>query len=174
MAVLLPLLLAAAAAPTKTGHGVWPKPDSAEAGASDPITFSECRFVVVKDSDDGLLKKAAARYEAIIAADHGVELGADRSAAAYSVTIKVEDVDVPLSPGPDMDESYSIETHAAGTTLAAPSVWGALRGLETFSQLVKRSKDGEGLELPPISISDKPRFGWVGAASPTPLHLTPP
>ena len=69
MAVLLPLLLAAAAAPTKTGHGVWPQPDSAEAGASDPITFSECRFVVVKDSDDGLLKKAAARYEAIIAAE---------------------------------------------------------------------------------------------------------
>ena len=176
MAVLLPLLLAAAAAPTKTGHGVWPKPDSAEAGSSDdPITFSECRFVVVKDSD-GLLKKAAARYEAIIAADHGIVLGADRSAAAYSVTIKVEDVDVPLSPGADMDESYSIETHAAGSTLAAPSVWGALRGLETFSQLVKRSKDGDGLELPPISISDKPRFGWVGAfpTSPHPKASSSP
>jgi len=177
MAVLLPLLLAAAAAaPTKTGHGVWPKPDSAEAGSSDdPITFSECRFVVVKDSADGLLKKAATRYEAIIAADHGIVLGADRSAAAYSVTLKVEDVDVPLSPGADMDESYSIETHTAGTTLTAPSVWGALRGLETFSQLVKRSKDGDGLELPPISISDKPRFGWVGAfPHPTPLHLSSP
>ena len=177
MAVLLPLLLTVAAAPTKTGHGVWPKPDSAEAGSSDdPITFSECRFVVVKDSADGLLKKAAARYEAIIAADHGIVLGADRSAAAYSVTVKVEDVDVPLSPGADMDESYSIETHAAGTTLAAPSVWGALRGLETFSQLVKRSKDGDGLELPPISISDKPRFGWVGAfpTSPHPKASSSP
>ena len=49
-------------------------------------------------------------------------------------------------PQLDMDESYELSVTADGATLHAKTVWGALRGLETFSQVIVRSSiDGAHL-----------------------------
>ena len=52
---------------------------------------------------------------------------------ALEVSVQHPEADTPL--GLDMDESYTLTVKAPRATLAAPSVWGALRGLETFSQV---------------------------------------
>ena len=63
-------------------------------------------------------------------------------------------------PSLDEDESYSLEITDQQARLSAPTVVGALRGLETFLQLLRG--DREGFYLPGIRIQDQPRFPWRG------------
>jgi hypothetical protein len=53
---------------------------------------------------------------------------------------------------------------AAQITLSANTVYGALKGLETFSQLVDYSEELDAYVIAgaPISIEDEPRFQWRG------------
>ena len=66
----------------------------------------------------------------------------------------------PLQLG--VDESYSLSLSPSGGTLTAPSVWGALRGLETFAQLVQWDGDRYVLCSLPLTLADAPRFAWRG------------
>src|SRR3984885_10215520 len=58
----------------------------------------------------------------------------------------------------DENETYTLQVTGSGAHLQAASDVGAMRGLETFLQLVQR--DGSGFLLPAISIQDTPRFRW--------------
>ncbi len=58
------------------------------------------------------------------------------------------------------DESYSLEVSDKQAVLSAPTVVGALHGLETFLQLLEG--DRSGYYIPFASIQDKPRFPWRG------------
>ena len=65
-----------------------------------------------------------------------------------------------LSPGAT-DESYEIAADTTGASITAPTQWGALRALETFSQLVLAGGSGRySLPAPPINVTDLPRFGY--------------
>eukprot|EP00943_MAST-04B_sp_MAST-4B-sp1_P003912 g3912.t1 len=74
-----------------------------------------------------------------------------------SIQFQVENAETEL--GANTNETYSI--HIAGTSteikITADNVFGALRGLETFSQLV-----AENLTVPHILINDYPRFHYRG------------
>jgi hexosaminidase len=55
--------------------------------------------------------------------------------------------------------------------LRAATVVGALRGLETFLQLLEG--DREGFYLPAVSINDRPRFRWRGLLIDIGRHFEP-
>ena len=59
-----------------------------------------------------------------------------------------------------MDESYKLTVSPTKIELLSATDIGALRGMETFLQLV--AKDENGYYVPCIDISDKPRFAWRG------------
>src|SRR5258706_6584214 len=63
----------------------------------------------------------------------------------------------PGSPVPSIkeDESYSLEVSEKQADLRAATVIGAIRGLETFLQMLEG--DVQGYILPSVSIHDKPR-----------------
>jgi hexosaminidase len=63
-------------------------------------------------------------------------------------------------PSISEDESYTLEVSATQAQLIAPTVVGALRGLETFIQLL--DGDRAGYFMPVAQIQDKPRFPWRG------------
>ncbi len=58
------------------------------------------------------------------------------------------------------DESYRLKITADGVALRAPTVLGALHGLETLLQLLQASP--AGWSWPALSVNDQPRFPWRG------------
>ncbi len=92
------------------------------------------------------------------------------SGAAPTLTVKVD--------GPGMavqsleeDESYSLAVGSSQAQLDAATVVGAIRGLETFLQLV--DSDGSGFFLPVAQIQDQPRFRWRGLMIDVSRHFEP-
>ena len=69
------------------------------------------------------------------------------------------------------NESYQLEISDKQATLVAPTVVGALRGLETLLQLVDADRDG--YYLPGVSIQDQPRFPWRGLLIDVGRHYEP-
>jgi len=63
-------------------------------------------------------------------------------------------------PSVNENESYHIDITRRQALLSAPTVVGALRGLETLLQLV--DADRNGYFLPGVQIDDQPRFPWRG------------
>jgi hexosaminidase len=83
-------------------------------------------------------------------------------------------------PRPVEDESYSLIVSADSATLSAPTPIGALRGLETFLQLVEPRDGGTlvdrpagGVRVPAVTIEDRPRFPWRGLMMDVSRHWMP-
>ena len=99
----------------------------------------------------------------------GLEL---RAPATGGATLRVH----AASPGAAIpvlgeDESYTLEVGSGGGDLRAPTVVGALRGLETFLQLVEGG--ASGYVVPGVSIRDRPRFPWRGLMIDSGRHFMP-
>jgi hexosaminidase len=69
------------------------------------------------------------------------------------------------------DESYRLTINPDGIALQASTDIGALRGLETFLQLV--TLDERGVTVPEITIFDQPRFPWRGLMIDSSRHFMP-
>jgi hexosaminidase len=63
-------------------------------------------------------------------------------------------------PSVSEDESYRIDITRRQAILSAPTVVGALRGLETLLQLL--DADRNGYFFPGVQVDDHPRFPWRG------------
>ena len=69
------------------------------------------------------------------------------------------------------DESYMLEVGPKQARLHAPTPVGALRGMETFLQLV--DLDATGFGAPAVEIHDQPRFPWRGLSMDVSRHWMP-
>ena len=69
------------------------------------------------------------------------------------------------------DESYRLTITSDGIALQAATDIGALRGLETFLQLL--TLDENGVTVPEIAIFDQPRFPWRGLMIDSSRHFMP-
>jgi len=96
------------------------------------------------------------------------DLAVDESTA--TLVVQCERAGNPI-PSLNEDESYSLEITDKQARLIAPTVVGALRGLETFLQLLRG--DREGYYLPGVRIHDQPRFPWRGLLIDVGRHYQP-
>jgi hexosaminidase len=69
------------------------------------------------------------------------------------------------------DESYVLDVGPAQAGLHAPTVVGALRGFETWLQLLQ--SDSNGWFVPAVNIKDQPRFPWRGLMIDVARHWQP-
>src|SRR5882672_4891895 len=135
-----------------------------------PITGSF--NVAVKNYADDRLRAGIARMLTRLGGRTVLTLPADLATDESTATLVVQ-CGRAGDPVPSLDENegYSLEVTDKQARLVAPTVVGALRGLETFLQLLQG--DREGYYLPGIKIQDQPRFPWRGLLIDVGRHYEP-
>src|SRR5881394_1848412 len=113
---------------------------------------------------DRMLRRLAGRTVLTLPAD----LATDEGAAILVVQCERAGE---IIPSLNENESYRLEVNDKQARLVAPTVVGALRGLETFLQLLQGDRDG--YYLPAIKIQDQPRFPWRGLLIDVARHYEP-
>jgi hexosaminidase len=92
------------------------------------------------------------------------------SGTAATLTVKVDGPGLAVQ-GLEEDETYSLAVSSSQAELDAPTVVGAIRGLETFLQLV--DSGSSGFFLTATQIQDQPRFRWRGLMIDVSRHFEP-
>lgn len=69
-----------------------------------------------------------------------------------------------------MDESYKIDVSSENAVIKASEVWGALRGLESFSHMIYYN-DSNGCQLDSAVVKDYPRFPHRGVLLDSSRHF---
>jgi len=162
------------------GHSLgqpWPMPQKLKQTddvlSLPPYTFS----FAVTGADCSLLRSALDRYHRIIFSNNeggskALRFRPRRETGAELATLNVKVLqNCEEYPSLQMDESYNL-TVGAVSTLVSNSAWGALRGLETFSQIVYEGDDGMFL-VNRTEIIDFPRFHHRGILLDTSRHFLP-
>jgi hexosaminidase len=145
-----------AVAQSAPGSSLMPLPASLAPGSGDLAL--DARFgVKVDGSSDLRLYRAVERLLVRLTKLTGIPIV--RSGGVTALTIVCPRGPVQTQKAVE-DESYTLRVAPSGAVLRAPSVYGALRGLETFAQLVEQTQGG--FVVRGATIEDHPRFAWRG------------
>ncbi len=124
--------------------------------------------VTLTAHSDARLKSAADRLVMRISRQTGVP--PIHTASDPTLTVSVKGVS-PEWPTLGEDESYELTVTPQGAQLTAATTTGALRGMETFAQLIVPAKNG--FEAASMTISDRPRYPWRGLMLDVSRHWMP-
>ncbi|HEY9283562.1 MAG TPA: family 20 glycosylhydrolase, partial [Pyrinomonadaceae bacterium] len=152
-------------------HNLMPVPASVQILRARMKLLSTFNVAVQGHSDARLLagiERAVSRLERRT----GMEFarGLAEAPAAASLVIQCRGAG-PNVPELGQDESYALEVSDKQAFVNSATVVGALRGLETFLQLV--TADGGGYFVPEARVSDRPRFPWRGLLIDVARHWQP-
>ncbi len=158
-------------APQARPHNLMPVPASLRF-QSGRLPIAESFTIAVKGHNDARLLAAIDRMARRLEARTGLTFarGLNNDAAKAALVLQCQAPGKTI-PSVDEDESYSLEVSNSQAVMSAPTVVGALRGLETFLQLL--SGDKESYFIPQVSIQDKPRFPWRGLLIDIARHWQP-
>ena len=157
----------------KPVHTSWPEPASA---------FLSPSFTILLPSAARRhrhLRRAAARYSRLVLTERHQPLlptspqPSPRAPPLRSLSLQVSILSKPLIHG--VDESYALfippaEVGGATARLVAATPWGAMRGLETFSQMVSGAPPAVPIG---INVSDSPIFPHRGLLLDTARNFYP-
>jgi hexosaminidase len=137
------------------------------------LAITNAFTVATKGFADDRLRASIARMTRRLAGRTVLTLPYDLAVDEASATLVIRCASAGSSvPSLNEDESYSLEINDKQASLVAPSIVGAMRGLETFLQLLQGDRDG--YYLPAVSIQDQPRFAWRGLLIDIGRHYQPP
>ncbi len=156
----------------KMQYNLMPMPESVQPQPGRlPITSTFS--VAAKGHVDDRLRRNIARMTQRLAGRTVMTLPLDLAADEGSATLVIQcERGGSAVPSLREDESYSLEVTDKQARLMAPTVVGAIRGLETFLQLLQG--DRNGFYLPGTKIKDQPRFPWRGLLIDVARHYQPP
>ncbi|XP_050965533.1 beta-hexosaminidase subunit beta isoform X2 [Labeo rohita] len=161
---------------------LWPLPQKFQSSdAAFKLSHASFQIVHSKQSSAGpscsLLENAFRRYFEYIFGDMKKHEKSrkkmyDSDLAELQVWITSADPECDGYPSLRTDESYELSVDQPSAVLKAANVWGALRGLETFSQLVYEDDYGVN-NINKTEISDFPRFAHRGILLDSSRHFLP-
>jgi hexosaminidase len=172
--VLLVLPLAfLAQAPTPFVHNLMPVPASLQyGGPSARVPVTPTMTVALKGVVDDRLKAAAFRMMRRLEGRTGFTLTRDLTSDAAAATLVIEASGPGKTiPAIDEDESYGLSVSGPQIRILAPTVVGAMRGMETLLQLL--AGDRQSFFIPAVTIQDTPRFRWRGLLIDVGRHFEP-
>jgi hexosaminidase len=154
---------------------LWPQPTTVELlGATLALSTESFQFWASDNSSSPLLSRAFQRYLPMVFLPAIPTWWPPQPAptavlSGLVVTLSSQSEELSLKTS----EDYALDVPVGGgnATLAADTVFGALRGLETFSQLI--GFNGSAFNVNAVSITDTPRFAWRGALVDTARHFQP-
>ncbi|KAK5852384.1 hypothetical protein PBY51_023855 [Eleginops maclovinus] len=162
---------------------LWPLPQKVQISeVSFKLNGFSFKISDAKESTAGpscsLLQDAYRRYyEYMFGSFKRQEVRKSRRAGPSELTelqvwITSPESDCDSFPSVASDESYELTVGQPYAVLKAPKVWGALHGLETFSQLVYGDENG-AKSINSTTISDFPRFAHRGILLDSSRHFLP-
>lgn len=156
---------------SQTPGNIWPAPAEFTSGTNTiQVAYP---FTLTAPSSSADLDAALARFNVSMFPHRAI--AAQGAPLLSELQVTVSNLDVPLQLY--IDESYELAIPADGSpaTLHANTYWGALRGLETLSQLIMFDFQQHGYALgnAPWSITDAPRFPHRGVMIDTARHFEP-
>jgi hexosaminidase len=145
-----------------------PMPSSVQTGSGQlPITQSFS--VAITGNQDPSLQAEVQRFTTVLSRITGIPF---RPKAGDTPTLTVHaDRGREAIQKLGEDESYELTVSGAGAQLNAPTALGAIRGLQTFLQLVEITPSG--FAAPAVTIKDQPRFQWRGLMMDVSRHFIP-
>lgn len=159
---------------------IWPLPAKFSFG-NQTLSVDPTLSLIGNAANSPIVKADFDRFKGIVFTSNGYSFGFVRTdKAAYDVNklnVVVHKKTEELQLG--VDESYNLFiTKATGSgkvTIEANTVFGALRGLETFSQLCSFDYSTKTVQIykAPWSIQGKPRFPFHGLMLDTSRHYLP-
>ncbi|HJQ31304.1 MAG TPA: family 20 glycosylhydrolase [Pyrinomonadaceae bacterium] len=162
---------AAAAAVPAPRHNLMPVPKSLRL-LGGRMKVTPAFNVAVQGYSDARLLAGVRRTVARLERRTGMEFarGFNEIPAAANLVIQCRGAG-PTVPELGQDESYVLEVSERQAFVNSATVVGALRGMETFLQLL--SADAGGYYVPEARISDAPRFPWRGLLIDAGRHFEP-
>jgi len=156
------------------GESLFPKPQSQVTPSNpqmyqiDPLQFT----FIATNVQTARLQRAIGRYVPLTFFD-GLPL---KKVDPKSEYILLEGLDINVQSDNEnltlqTNENYTLTISAPRASLFAGTVYGAIRGLETFSQLV--NKIGDAYFINQTKIIDFPRFAYRGVMIDTSRHYLP-
>ncbi|XP_054434470.1 beta-hexosaminidase subunit beta [Pteronotus mesoamericanus] len=163
------------------GPALWPMPLSVQMTSS-LLYLSPENFHITHDPSSkagpscALLQEAFRRYYDYIFGfrkwrHHPIKSHGKTDLQQLLVSV-VLDSECEMFPNISSDESYTLLVKGPVAFLKANRVWGVLRGLETFSQLIYHDPYGAFI-INESTISDSPRFPHRGILIDTARHYLP-
>jgi hexosaminidase len=147
---------------------LMPMPASVQTG-SGQLQIKQSFAVAVTGSHDASLDSEVQRFREQLSKQTGIPF---RTTAGATATLEIH-----AGHGRQAvqklgeDESYELTVSDSGAKLTAPTTLGALRGMQTFLQLVQITP--AGFAAPAVSIKDQPRFSWRGMLIDVSRHFIP-
>ena len=146
---------------------IMPLPGRVEPGAGELIVDGSFR-VALEGACGTLGEAAAGRMLQRLSMRTGIPLNLGEGKKVLTVRCEAASGALPVL---GEDESYSLQVTDQGAELKAPRAVGALRGMETFLQMVRSGP--RGYTVPAVAIDDRPRFPWRGLSLDTSRHYLP-
>jgi hexosaminidase len=134
------------------------------AAGSGRLTIDSSFRVATTGFSDRRLQGAIDRFVARVSRQTGIAMRPGKSDATLLIECREGGNEFPAL---GEDESYQLDVSPAGARLRATTVTGAMRGLETFAQLIV------GFEVAATRIEDRPRFPWRGLMLDVSRHWMP-
>lgn len=147
---------------------VWPKPQSETRSKHEVFTLNPKKFVFKSHKKHEILENAFQRYKELTFPYRNFRTNKSME-EIKALQVTIDDYKQPLSV--NMNETYTLKIKKSVSTLHVNSIWGALRGLETFSQIVFFKESS--YQVFKNTIVDFPRFPYRGFLIDTSRHFLP-
>eukprot|EP01133_Synstelium_polycarpum_P004107 gene4107-4794_t len=151
------------------GPHIIPQPQEMTFGNVN-LTIDPTKFAIETASSSPVLAIAIKRYQEILLFPFGLGTLND---AIYTLQVTVASDNEDLQLG--VSENYTLSVTETSMTISADTIYGAMRALETFSQLVTYSDADNtySINFTPVVVNDFPRFPWRGLLIDTGRHFQP-